>query len=387
MSIKNTAVSAVLALMFLSLLTIYMTSTPSPLITFLSVLIMLVGLIMAQSRNWRDIGILAAVAVVVSMVALGLVASARFGRTGTVIVLLLWGLLLFALFTSARRTIVPLPRDRAIVIRNSFTGQVHLADGPIAEPNTPFTEQVIAVVPLYELTTDVKVEKINTTGAIVDSIDVHIRYKVNDPLRALGGIPNLGQVQSEIAKDVSKDVAEARKEVVFWERLLNRQIQAEVDDILHRVVFGSAQNPVEVSAQRRDIRATAREELQEHISRWGVKILDLEFQRVDVSSEVRRAINKARVLQDDTELRQLEAERDAARIRAVLGAEVDVESARIKAIITALKESGVEITPEVVIGAINAMSDWQIEGDFSLLAQNPINQPPVAPPAKPAEKK
>ena len=48
MSIKNAAISAVLGLMFLSLLTIYITSLPSPLITFLSVLIMLVGLIMAQ---------------------------------------------------------------------------------------------------------------------------------------------------------------------------------------------------------------------------------------------------------------------------------------------------------------------------------------------------
>src|SRR3954452_24359045 len=124
MSIKNAAVSSVLALMFLSLLVIYMISLPSPLITFLSVLIMLVGLIMAQSSSWRDIVILAAVAVIVSMVAIALVASARLGSVGTLIALLLWGLILFTLFTSARRTIVPLPRDRAILIRNTFTGSV-----------------------------------------------------------------------------------------------------------------------------------------------------------------------------------------------------------------------------------------------------------------------
>jgi len=67
MSIKNTAVSAVLGLMFLSLLIIYLITVPSPLITFLSVLIMLVGLIMAQSNNWRDIFILAAISVIMSM--------------------------------------------------------------------------------------------------------------------------------------------------------------------------------------------------------------------------------------------------------------------------------------------------------------------------------
>src|SRR5215218_3461621 len=129
MSIKSTAVSAILSLMFLSLLTIYMVSAPSPLITFLSVLIMLVGLIMAQSSSWRDIGILAAVAVIVSMVAIALLASARLGSVGTVIALVLWGLLLFALFSSARQTFIPLPRDRAILIRNLFTGQVYRADG------------------------------------------------------------------------------------------------------------------------------------------------------------------------------------------------------------------------------------------------------------------
>src|SRR6476659_638200 len=132
MSIKNTAVSSILGLMFLSLLFIYLISAPSMLITFLSVLIMLVGLIMAQSSNWRDIGILAAVAVIVSMVAIALLASARLGSVGTVIALVLWGLLLFSLFSSARRTLVPLPRDRAVLIRNLFTGQVHSADGPFA---------------------------------------------------------------------------------------------------------------------------------------------------------------------------------------------------------------------------------------------------------------
>ena len=113
MSIKNTAVSAVLGLMFLSLLIIYLNSAPSPLITFLSVLIMLVGLIMAQSNIWRDIVILAVISVIMSMVAIALVASARLGTIGTLIVLLLWGLLLSTLFSSARRAIVPLPPDRA----------------------------------------------------------------------------------------------------------------------------------------------------------------------------------------------------------------------------------------------------------------------------------
>jgi regulator of protease activity HflC (stomatin/prohibitin superfamily) len=387
MSIKNAAVSAVLALIFLSLLTIYMTSVPSPLITFLSVLIMLVGLIMAQSRDWRDIGILAAVAVIVSMVAIGLVASERFGRVGTTVILLLWGLLLLGLFTSARRTIVPLPRDRAILIRNNFTGLIHLADGPIAGPTIPLMEYVIAIIPLYELSADAKVERVNTQALSVDAIDVHIRYRVREPLRALSGIPNLSQVQNETAKELSQDPADATREVMFWEKLLNRQIRNETEDILHNVIYESAQNPIVVYAQRKDLTDTVHDRLQEQVNRWGVEIITLEFERVDVSMEVRRSINKANMRQDETELRKIEAERDATRIRQVLGAEVELEAERVRAIIAALKESGVEITPELLVKAISAMSDWQIDGDYNLLLQNPIQQPPGAAPAKPAEKK
>jgi regulator of protease activity HflC (stomatin/prohibitin superfamily) len=387
MSIKNVAVSSVLALMFLSLLGIYMNSAPSPLITFLSVLIMLVGLIMAQSNSWRDIVILAAIAVVVSMVTIALIASPRLGTVGTVIALLLWGLILFGMFSSARRTIVPLPRDRSILIRNNFTGLVRLADGPVASPNMPFMEQMIAVIPLYELGTDARIEKVNTQGPNVDSIDLHIRYKVKDPLRAFGGIPNKGEIQLAIAKDLGREINVARRDVLFWEKLLNNQIKAEAEDILYSVIFASGHNPVVVSNQRNEITDTTFDRLQEHVSRWGIHIIMLEFQRVDINPEVRKAINKVSGRMDDTELKKIEAERDATRIRYVLGAEVELEAERVRAIIAALKESGVDVTPELIVKAIEATADWQMEGDFSLLTQQQL-QPPTPPaPVKPADKK
>jgi regulator of protease activity HflC (stomatin/prohibitin superfamily) len=388
MSIKNTAVSAILGLMFLSLLTIYMISAASPLITFLSVLIMLVGLIMAQSNNWRDIGILAVVAVIVSMVAIALVASPRLGSVGTLIALLLWGLLLFALFSSARRTIVPLPRDRAILIQNTLTGIVHLADGPIAAPNTPFLERIIAIIPLYTLSGDVNVEKVNTKRQNVDLIDVHIHYKVKDPLRALGGIPNLSQAQHEIAKNMAKDLVDARRDVTFWEQLLNRQMGLDVDDIVREVIYDNvfAQNPLEVHAQREDLAGAVRDQLRHLVSQWGVEIINVRFDRVDINPEVARAINKANIRIDDTEMRRIEAERDATRIDLVLGSEVNVEAKRVTAIINALRESGVEITPDLVVKTITATADWQMESDFSLLMQNPVQQSPAPAPAKPAEK-
>jgi regulator of protease activity HflC (stomatin/prohibitin superfamily) len=373
MSINKVAVSAVLTLMFLSLLTIYMISAPGPLITFLSVLIMLVGLIMAQSNSWRDITILAAVSVIVSMVAIALLVSARLGSVGTLIALLLWGLLLFALFSSARRTIILLPRDRAILIQNTLTGIVHLADGPIATPNVPFMERVIAIIPLYALSVDANVDKVNTKRMNVDLIDVQARYRVKEPQRALAGIPNLSQAQKEVAKDLGKDLSDARRDVIFWEQLLNRQMRLDIDDIVREVIYDNvfAQNPVEVQSRRADLIETVRDQLKLRIRHWGGEIVGLNIDRVEVSPEVRKAIMKAAGRIDDTELKEIEAQRDATRIRYVLGAEVEAEADRVRAIVAALKESGVEITPELLVKALTATADWQMEGDFSMLTQQP----------------
>jgi regulator of protease activity HflC (stomatin/prohibitin superfamily) len=391
MSIKNAAVSSVLSLMFLSLLVIYLISAPSMLITFLSVLIMLVGLIMAQSSSWRDIGILAAVAVIVSMVAIALVVSARLGSVGTVIALVLWGLLLFALFSSTRQSFIPLPGDRgdrAILIRNLFTGYVYRADGPIVGPNVPFMERVVAMIPLYELNSDVRVEKINTKRQNVDAVDVHIRYKVNDPVKAFAGIPNLGEALDSVAKDLKQEIDSARLDVTFWEKLLNRQMKIDTDEVVLEVIFDNrfAQNPVEVSASRQDLDQTVLDQLRMLVRRWGVELIGLRFERVEFNPEIRKSINKAGMREEETLDRKIEAERDATRIDLVLGAEVRAEAERVRAIIAALKESGVEITPDLVVKAITATSDWQMEGDFSLMTQQFPPTPPAPTPAKPADK-
>jgi len=297
--------------------------------------------------------------------------------------------LLFVLFTSARNTIVPLPRDRAILIRNIFTGQVRLADGPIAAPNLPFMEQIIAVIPLYELHEDVTVTGLNASAPHnVDEVKAHINYKVIDPLLAVQGIPKRTLAEESLAKDMNLSMAEARRNPAFWERLLGNQMQHEAEEITREVFHHNsfAQNVLEIYRNRADLAQDIRERLNSYVKRWGVRAGLLEIDSVKFDREILRGINKVAFRQDETELKELEAKRDATRILNVLGAEVTVEAERVKAIIAALKDSGVEVTPDLVVRAMTATSDWQMEGDFSLLTQQPPAPPPAPAPAKPAEK-
>jgi hypothetical protein len=389
MSIKNAAVSSVLSLMFLSLLVIYLISAPTMLITFLSVLIMLVGLIMAQSSSWRDISILAAVAVIVSMVAIALVVSARLGTVGTIIALLLWALLLFALFSSARQAVILLPSDKAILIRNLFTGQLRLADGPIVEPNLPFMERVAAIIPLYELHEDLTVANLNASAIHnIDEIKMRISYKVIDAQLAFKGIPKRTLAQETLAKEMNLDVEAARHNPAFWERLLGAQMLHEAEEIA-RLVFNKnvfAQNAQDIYKSRKDLADDIRVALNELVHRWGVEVGLLTIDTIKVDREIVKGLNDEAVQEKETKRKKTEAERDATRIDLVLGAEVRAEAERVRAIIAALKESGVEITPDLVVKAITATSDWQMEGDFSLMTQQFPPTPPAPAPAKPADK-
>lgn len=367
MAIKSIVSSAVLGLLFVSLLVIYLLLPSNGLVMFLAVLIMLVSLIVAQSQRWRDIGVMAVFAALVSLVAAALFGRATFGSFGSVAVPLVWALVLIGGFSWTQRNMVAVPRDRAILIVNRYTGALRAAEGPVAPPLMPSIERRIAEIPLYELSKDVKIEKVNTKRFNVDAIHVHIHYRVADPKRALGGIPNRGQIQGEIAKGMGADMLKARQDITFWEKLLGAQMQVEVEDIVREVVYnnGFAQNPMEVYNRRDDLAGQVQELLSKRVSRWGVEISALDIERIDNDPAVLQRLNKASMREDDTLLKRMEAERDATRIQLTGHAQAQVEAARVSALVQALQESGVEISPEmlreIVVEAIHASTEANLE--------------------------
>jgi regulator of protease activity HflC (stomatin/prohibitin superfamily) len=387
MAIRNTAASAVLGLLFLSLVTIYLLIPQNNLVTFLCILILIVSLIVAQSRRWRDIAVMAMFAALVSLVAASIFGRMRFGGVGAVLVPAVWGLILFGIFNWTQRNLLPVSKDRTILIRNRYSGAVHAAEGPIAPPLIPAIESKLAVIPLYELSEDKRVEKVNTQRQNVDAIEIHIHYRVTDARLALSGIPNRSQAQNEIAKQMDKRLSEAQLDVTFWEKLLSRQMGIEVEDVVREVIYNNvfAQNPLEVYNKRADVAEIVRERISEGVKRWGVSITSLEFDRIDISADVVKSINKANIRIDSVAQKKSEAEGQAIWIETVGEAQAKAEAQRVMQIVQALKNSEVELSPEqlreIVIDAIRAASESSWEGGFGRWNE------PMAPAAKPADDK
>jgi hypothetical protein len=149
-------------------------------------------------------------------------------------------------------------------------------------------------------------------------------------------------------------------------------MQHDIADVVREVIYdnGFAQNPIEVQGSRLDLTEAIRDELKERVRQWGGDIIALNLDRVEINPEVRKALNKLPARIEETEVKELEAQRDAYRIRQVLGAEVEIEAARVRAIIDALQSANIPIDAEV-LKALTVTADWQMEGDFSMLAQQP----------------
>lgn len=364
MAIRNAATSAVLGLLFLSLVVIYLLIPTNGLVLFLAVLIMLVSLIVAQSRGWREIGAMATFSALVSLIAAALLGNALFGAFGRVALPIGWMLVLIGGFQWMQRNMLTVPRDRAILIVNGYSGGVRVADGPIAPPLTPGVELKLAEIPLYNLSAIVQVEKINTSARHnIDRIDAQVQYRVKEPRSVLSGIPNRSQAETEIAKGLGKPLREARLDVAYWEKLLNRQMSAEVEDCVRTIIFKNvvAQNAIEIYNKRDALAELIAERLTEAVQRWGIEVLSLDFEKVDVNPDVVRGINKQSGREDETLLKKIEAERDATRIRLTGEAQAEIEARRVAAMVSALKETGVDMTPEllreIVVDAIHASTD------------------------------
>lgn len=376
MSIQRTATSLILGLLFVSLLVIYLVVPRNMLVTGLSVAIMAISLVVALSGSEREIGVMAAFAAMVSLVAAYFWGQARFGSLGGTLIPILWAILLIVIANWIQRNTFSVPRDVAIMIVNTYTGGGRVATPPLAWPLFPQVERVVARIPLYELGEEVTIEKINTkSNHNIDRVIAHVRYQVVEPGQAMRGIPKRAQAQQEVAKALGQDINRVRGDITFWETLFGRQIQRDTAKVVREMIWAytappaapdrppPVSNPVDAYMYRDQIANMALERLNELVRLWGAVVVLLELDHFDVAAERFKAANLDKVIERETKMNLIEAEREAKRIELTGKAEAVTEAERVSQLVRSLQEAGVDLSPqmlqEIVISAIRAQGEWE----------------------------
>lgn len=379
MQVKDVAASVVLGLLFVSLLAIYLVTDQNPLVTGLSIIIIAICLIIVRVGDWREIGIIASIAAIVSLVAAHLVGQERFGNLGGVLLPTAWGLVLVGIFSWISANIQRVPGDRAILSVRTYTGEVVNQPAPLATPMLPFLERPLATIPLYTLSADEPVKDINTKGRYnVGEIMVHVEYRIADresAPRALAAVPNRGQVFERIAKELNKNVDEARTNVLFWEKLLDFQMRAEVDDVARLIIRQEVSRPSELITNLAGlaIEQKIQDALNERVNRWGVVASHLAIDKVLLPPEAWRDPQK----EAEAELKRQET--DYMRVRNLHTAQLDAEAERIRQLIAAVREAGIDPIPpelmeDIIVSATTDPSDRVLDLEVSRWFKDNFNQ-------------
>jgi hypothetical protein len=385
--VKDQANTIVLGLLFVSLLVIYLVVFPSFQVTVLSVIILSIGLFIAVNGRWNDLFVLAVFAAFVSLVAAYFYGQMRFGRVGGVLLTILWGVVLLLLSQRVARGIrrVPVnPESPAILIGRGSDRRPYVAAGPYV---IPFLQPIVAVIPRKILIEEFNVDDINAEpGHNVDRIAVHVRYRIVDPAEAFMHTSQM--TLNEAARQMGKSLEEARLDVTFWENLFeNHLLKIDAAKAVREVAFQQSAGAHILYKNRAALADQIIERLNALVDTWGavIEVVELDYFKVD-GERFRNADPERRRTIEFMEAAH-QAGMEAERLKRVLASEVEAEALRVRAIIEALRQSEVEITPDVVIRAIRAASDWVMEGDYTLQPTSSPSSLPMPPSRPPSDKK
>ena len=401
--------SLALALMFLSLLVIYLVVPQTGIVTTISILILVLTLVMGLVGDASDVRVMTGVAAGVSLIAAGFLGDAWLGLAGRVLVPAIWFIFLWWSFRQLRANTLVIPEDHAVMYAPFLSSSVYQVDPGQTAPVT-FLDRPVATVPLYELTLDAQVKNVNTRAFHnISMVEAHVRYRVTDPARALVGIPNRGQIQNDVARGMGMSLARARLDVAFWEKLLARQMAEEVDDILRAVAFNLNEeglrpirdkagavmkdedaNPwrgtmLEAYLDRRTLSQAVLSELRVLVGRWGVTVthLELDLYELDKDLIARLTDNQDRKLAGEKKVQQALADNEAYYIETVGNKEAAVEARRIRELIDAISEQfGDQLTPavieEIVVTALRTAGNTPIREMIypGLFDENRSEKPP-----------
>lgn len=384
--------------MFFSLLVIYVIVPQNDLVTFLSVVIMAIGLIIGVVGDREEVMMMAGLAAIISLLAAYFWGQSRFGLVGSVLVTVVWGIILFVAAQRASADTVVIPEDHAYMIAPFLSQHIYPLKASASSLVMPFLDRHIATIPTYELTKDTHITEVNLVPIHnVTEVAVLTRYRVVDPSRTLRGIPNRGTLQNDVAKNMAISVGRARLDVAFWEKLLSRQMGEEVEDIVRRVLFKGGEDSTEPHEKvslnleaayknRTRIADMVERELQQVVQRWGVKIHEVTIDFIKPDKDVLKGL-RGDPLDKDLEKSKKTAEmyavNEAQRVRVLS----EAESLRMRNLIKAVKEAEPELNPEAIKEiVVNALLSEGME-DYYYPNPTPPTLPAPPAPSSPADAK
>lgn len=355
------APNVLLLLLLVFLLPIYQAS-PTPEVLALGVLLLAVALFLGYTNQARGLELLAGLTLVISFVGVAFLGRLTAGSTnGAYCFSTLWLLALAGGVTLLWRRAVVVERGQILVINQLPENRALVWREGFHRPLNPGFERLMAALPAYELTVESILEHLNTESLFnVDRLELVVRCQIAEPREVVFSFPNREQARETLLRE-RPQAHTTGEQVAFWTELIRRQMLMEVEQAVRSTIAGIA-SPTEVVRKRDQHAHQVHERLQVSVSRWGMKILDLQFLHIVIAADRDSLIERER--QDAERAAELKA-----REVALVGEAYALASARmVEELVRTLKAQGTPLTSDeierIVITAMQRVSDRQQAAGF-----------------------
>lgn len=361
------APNVLLLLLLVFLLPIYQAS-PTPEVLALGVLLLAVALFLGYTNQARGLELLAGLTLVISFVGIAFLGRLTVGSAnGAYCFSTLWLLALAGGFTLLWRRAVVVERGQILVINQLPENRALVWREGFHRPLNPGFERLMAALPAYELIVESILEHLNTESLFnVDRLELVVRCQVAEPREVVFSFPNREQARETLLRE-RPQVGTTGEQVAFWTELMRRQMLMEVEQAVRSTIAGIA-SPTEVARKRDEHARLVHERLQASVSRWGMKILDLQFLDIVIAADRIQAANRDSLIERERQDAERAAELKAREVALVGEAYAQASARMVEELVRTLKAQGTPLTSDeierIVITAMQRVSDRQQAAGF-----------------------
>jgi hypothetical protein len=236
-----------------------------------------------------------------------------------------------------------------LLIQRRMDHQHVLRPPGLHSPMVPALEAGVAVMPTYNIQTDIEVDTVDTTylhkvdKIIVDTtcriiqhfpqdgeaIPVELRYE--GFLKLPYNYPNRDHIFKELSDKRNKPISESRMSADFWIEAIQRQIGHDVDEELRTIIHDSTfynpekrtygkLGPADISSRRSEVSVILKQRLQEKVQHWGIEMLEVGITQVILSPDRIKAFYYETASNREMQEAERSAKKEALRTRELADA-------------------------------------------------------------------